>query len=42
MSLNSRVMHEDILARILGDETKPLLIVEPLDFATGHNLLLFL
>src|SRR5207244_8851917 len=41
LSLNGGVMHEDILAGILGDEAKPFLIVEPLDFTTGHNLLLF-
>src|SRR5271170_5250718 len=34
------MMHEDILAGVLGDKAKPFFIVEPLDFATGHNLLL--
>jgi hypothetical protein len=33
---NGRVMHKDVLAGILGDETEALFIVEPLDFATGH------
>ena len=42
LALNGGVMYEYILTGLLGDETKPLFIVEPLDFATGHNLLLFL
>jgi hypothetical protein len=36
------MVNEYILTGFLGDEAKPLLIVEPLDFTTGHNLLLFL
>ena len=41
LSLDGSVMNKHILAGFLGDEAKPFLIVEPLDFATGHNLLLF-
>ena len=41
LSLYGGVMNEHILAGLLGDEAKPLFIVEPLDFTTGHNLLLF-
>jgi len=41
LTLNRGVMHENILAGILGDEAKPFFIIEPLDFTTGHNLLLF-
>jgi len=37
---NGRVVDENILAGILGDETKPLFIVEPLYFAASHNSLL--
>jgi hypothetical protein len=37
---DGRVMHENVLSCILGDEAKPFFIVEPLDFATGHNELL--
>ena len=35
---NRRMMHKDVLPGILGDEPKPFFIIEPLDFATGHNL----
>src|SRR5437016_5378107 len=42
LSLDGGVMHEYILAGFLGDEAKPFLVVEPLDFTTGHNLLLLL
>ena len=41
LSLNSGVMNEHILAGLLGNETKTFFVVEPLDFTTGHNLLLF-
>jgi hypothetical protein len=34
---DGRVMHENVLTRILGDKAKPFFVVEPLDFATGHN-----
>ena len=37
---NGRMMHKHVLPGILGDEPKPFFIIEPLDFATGHNLLL--
>jgi hypothetical protein len=37
---DGRMMHKDILPGILSDEAKPLFIIEPLDFATGHKLLL--
>ena len=40
LSLNGGVMNEHILAGILGNETKSFLVVEPLDFATGHNFFL--
>jgi hypothetical protein len=33
-------MHENVLTGILGDKAKPFFVVEPLDFATGHNELL--
>jgi hypothetical protein len=34
------VVHKNILTGILGDKAKPFFIVEPLNFATGHNELL--
>jgi hypothetical protein len=34
------MMDKHIFARFLGDETKAFFIVEPLDFAAGHMLLL--
>jgi hypothetical protein len=34
---NRRVMHEDIRAGFLDDEAKPMLVIEPFYFATGHN-----
>jgi hypothetical protein len=34
---NGRMMHKDVLPGTLGDEPKPFFIIEPLDFATGHN-----
>jgi hypothetical protein len=37
---DARVMHEDVLAGILGDEPKPFSIVKPLHFAAGHKQLL--
>ena len=40
LTLNGGVMNKHILAGILGDETKTLLVVEPLDFTTGHNIFL--
>ena len=40
LALNCGVMNEYILTGFLGDETKPLFIIEPLYFATRHNLLL--
>jgi hypothetical protein len=39
---NGRVMYKDVLTGFLGDETKPLFIVEPLYFATSHTFLLIL
>jgi len=33
-------MHENVLTGIVGDKAKPFFVVEPLDFATGHNELL--
>jgi len=36
LALNGGVMNEHILAGILGNETKTLFVVEPLDFAAGH------
>ena len=36
LSLNGGVMNEHILAGFLGNETKSLFVVEPLDFTTGH------
>jgi len=32
-----RVMHENVLTGTLGDEAEPFLVIEPLDFAAGHN-----
>ena len=40
LTLNGGVMNEHILAGILGNETKTFFVVEPLDFATGHNFFL--
>jgi hypothetical protein len=37
LSLNGGVMNEHILAGFLCNKTKTLLVVEPLDFAAGHN-----
>ena len=34
---NGRMMHKHILPGTLGDEPEPFFIVEPLDFAAGHN-----
>jgi hypothetical protein len=34
---DGRVMHEDILTGILGDEPEPFSIVKPLDFAASHK-----
>ena len=33
------VVHKNILARILSDETETFLVVPPFHFATGHNRL---
>ena len=35
---DGRVMHKNVLTGFLSDETKPLLIVEPLYFATRHTI----
>ena len=40
LTLNGGVMNEHILAGILGNETKTFFVVEPLDFAAGHNIFL--
>jgi hypothetical protein len=32
-----RMMHEDILARTLGDEAEAFFVIEPFDFAASHN-----
>jgi len=42
LTRDGRVVHEDILAGILGDEAEPFFVVEPLDFAAGHISLLML
>jgi hypothetical protein len=34
------VVYKNILPGILGDKAKPFFVVEPLNFATGHNELL--
>jgi hypothetical protein len=34
---NGRVMHKNVLPRILGDEAKPFFIVEPLYFSASHK-----
>ena len=35
---NRGMMDEDVLARVLSNEAKPSLIIEPFYFATGHIL----
>jgi hypothetical protein len=37
LALNGAVVNKDVLAAFLRYETKPVLIVEPLYFAAGHN-----
>src|SRR5688572_17152572 len=39
-ALDAGMMHEDVLACVLSNEAKALFIIEPLDLATRHNLLL--
>ncbi len=34
------VMYEDVLAAVLNDEAEPVLVIEPLNFATGHSFAL--
>jgi hypothetical protein len=34
---DGRVMHKNVLPGTLADEPEPLFIVEPFDFAAGHN-----
>jgi len=36
---NGRVVHENVLTGILGDETETFLVIEPLYFATSHTCL---
>jgi hypothetical protein len=38
-SLDRAVMDEDVLTGFLGDEAKPVFVIKPLYFATGHNAL---
>jgi hypothetical protein len=40
LSLDRGVMNEHILAGFLGYETESFFVVEPLDFAAGHNIYL--
>ena len=38
-SLDRAIVDEDVLTGFLGDEAKPVFVVKPLYFATGHNAL---
>ena len=38
-ALDRTVMDEDVLSGFLGDEAKPVFVIKPLYFATGHNAL---
>jgi len=38
-ALDRAVMDEDVLTGFLGDEAKPVFVIKPLYFATGHNAL---
>src|SRR5262245_26331541 len=37
LALNGGVMHKNITPRVLGNETKPSLVVEPFYFSAGHT-----
>ena len=39
VTLDRAVMDEDVLTGLLGDEAKPVFVIKPLNFATGHNVL---
>jgi hypothetical protein len=39
IALDCAVMDEYVLTRFLGDEAKPVFVIKPLYFATGHNAL---
>jgi hypothetical protein len=39
IALDRAVMDEDVLTGFLGDEAKPVFVIKPLYFATGHNAL---